>query len=102
MAAFHERALEIAAALPSRGIDVFPEPPHTNAFRIFAPVAEAVAMQRLMAFMEDEKTALTPPWMPSEVPGWSWTELTVGQSTLEWDVDEAADVLARVLLDRDA
>lgn len=101
MAARHEHALALAAALVVRGIEVFPNPPHTNAFRILVPVDCTIVMDRVLAFMESERTALTPPWGDSEVPGWSWTEFTVGPATLEWEVDKAADLLARVLLGRD-
>ena len=100
MAARYHRARELVAAFVVRGITVFPDPPHTNAFRISAPVPDDVVMTRLRAFMEAEKTALSPPWSNSEIPGWSWTEFTVGPSTLEWDVDEAADLLADVVLGR--
>jgi hypothetical protein len=31
------------------------------------------------------------------VPGWSWTEFTVAHSTLDWPVDEAAELLAGVV-----
>ena len=49
--------------------------------------------------MERERLAVTPPWGDSEdVPGWSWTEFTVGPATMEWSPDDAVDVLARVLL----
>ena len=34
MADYHERAVELARPLQDRGIGVFPDPPHTNAFRI--------------------------------------------------------------------
>jgi threonine aldolase len=95
--AHHARALELAAALPSRGIRVFPEPPHTNAFRLFAPVRHAELNERLVTFMEREHTVLTPLWQPADVPGWSWTEFTVGRSTLDWPVDEAVDLLAGVV-----
>jgi threonine aldolase len=94
---YRARALEIAAALPGHGIRVFPEPPHTNAFRLFAPVTEAEVNERILAFMQRERTALTPPWLAADVPGWSWTEFTVGPSTMEWPLDEAVEVLGRVV-----
>jgi threonine aldolase len=95
--AYHARALELAAALPSRGIRVFPEPPHTNAFRLFAPVPHTELNERIIDFMERERTALTSLWQAADVPGWSWTEFTVVHSTLDWPVDEAAELLAGVV-----
>jgi hypothetical protein len=50
-----------------------------------------------VAFMEDERTTLTPPWEAADVPGWSWTEFTVGAATLNWSVCEAVDALCRVV-----
>jgi hypothetical protein len=47
--------------------------------------------------MEAESTTLTPPWQAADVPGWSWTEFTVGPATLNWSVPEAVDVLCRVV-----
>jgi hypothetical protein len=42
---------------------------------------------------------LSPPWTAADVPGWSWTELVVGPSTMEWEVDEVVDTLVRAYLD---
>jgi hypothetical protein len=54
---------------------------------------------RVVTVMERERLAVTPPWGDSEdVPGWSWTEFTVGPATMDWSPGDAVDVLARVLL----
>jgi len=43
------------------------------------------------------RCAVTSPWRDSEdVPGWSWTEFTVGPATLRWSPDGAGDVFARL------
>jgi threonine aldolase len=94
---YHALALALAAELPRRGIRVFPEPPHTNAFRLFAPFPQLEINERIVSFMEREGTTLTPPWEAADVPGWSWTEFTVGRSALEWPVVEAAELLSRVV-----
>ena len=49
--------------------------------------------------MEREHVRLSPPWVASDVPGWSWTELTVGPATTQWDVDEAVETFVRVFAD---
>jgi len=54
-------------------------------------------LERLCAFMERERIAVSPPWQPADVPGWSWSELTVGPATLEWSVDEAVELLLRAV-----
>lgn len=100
MAAFRQRAVELAAALQDVGYRVFPDPPHTNSFRLYAPrptdELEAVTVQR----MEATRESICPSWRPADVPGWSWTELVVTSHTLEWSVSEAAQSLAELLRDR--
>ncbi len=98
MPEYHDRAIELAKLLQDRGIRVFPEPPHTNAFRIHVPRPAAEVDERVVALMETERIALTPPFIDADVPGWAWTELTVGAGTMEWDPEKAADRLAHTLL----
>jgi threonine aldolase len=99
MGEYHLRAVEIAELLAAKGIRTFPERPQCNAFRIFVESPGEVVAERVVAVMEQERLAVTPPWGDSEdVPGWSWTEFTVGPATMEWSAAEAVDVLVRVLL----
>lgn len=99
MAAFRGRAVELAAALQEVGYRVFPDPPHTNSFRLYAPrpvdELEAATVQR----MEATRESICPSWRPADVPGWSWTELVVTSHTLDWSVSEAAQSLAELLRD---
>jgi threonine aldolase len=88
MTAYCERAHLLAAAFKSGGATVSPDPPHCNAFRLYLPVASEDAMARVIAVMEADQIALTPPWEPADAPGWSWTEFVVGAATMEWSVDE--------------
>ncbi|MGI8692603.1 MAG: threonine aldolase family protein, partial [Geodermatophilaceae bacterium] len=92
MAEYHERAVELATALTGAGLTVFPDPPHANAFRLHIEQSHTTLMERLCEFMERERIAVSPPWQPADVPGWSWTEFTVGPATLEWLVDEAVEL----------
>ena len=98
MAEYHERAVLLAQRLEARGIRVTPQPPHTTAFRIHVEREVADLDERRVVAMEREQVRLSPPWAASTTPGWSWTELTVGPATMAWDVDEAADALARAYL----
>jgi threonine aldolase len=99
MAEYHQRAVEISELLAARGIRTFPRQPHCNAFRIFVEAPGDVVTERVVAVMERERLAVTPPWGDSEdVPGWSWTEFTVGPATMDWSAHGAVEVLARVLL----
>lgn len=98
MPGYVERARVLAEALAQAGFRVSPAPPHTNAFRLYAPVDVDAAMARLVDFVEAERTALTSPWSAAEVPGWSWTEFTVGAATMAWEPVEVTAVLTRVIL----
>ena len=97
MAEYHARAVEMAELLAAKGIRTFPARPHCNAFRIFVESPGDVITERVVTVMEREHLAVTPRWGDSEdVPGWSWTEFTVGSATMEWSADDAVDLLARV------
>jgi threonine aldolase len=98
MGEYHERAVKLAAALRQAGFAVVPDPPHAVAFRLMAPGTAEDLYERVVAHMEHERVALTPPWSPAEVPGWGWTEITVDAATMDWSVEEATSTLARVLL----
>lgn len=99
MAEFHHRATELASRLEERGIRVHPSPPHTNAFRILVEQDPDVLGERMVAVMEQEHLAVTALWNRADVPGWAWTEFTVGSATMEWDVDEAVERVAGIVLD---
>ena len=98
MGEYHARAKQLAAGLRDSGFATTPEVPHVNAFRLLAPVPVEEAMTRILAVLEGERLQLTPPWSPADVPGWSWTELTVGPDTMTWQVPEAVDRLRATLL----
>ena len=59
MAEFHERAGELAKALSAAGFRVLPDPPHTNAFRLFAE-ADAVRLDTAsVEHMERTRESIT-------------------------------------------
>lgn len=100
MADYHQRALDLAVRLQDTAIRPFPSMPHTNAFRLYVEAAPEDLNERIVAAMEraHHPVVLTNGWTLADVPGWSWTELTVGAPTLDWEVDEAVHELVRVLL----
>lgn len=97
MGAFRQRAVELAAALQEVGYRVFPDPPHTNSFRLYAPRPADELEEATVRRMEATGESLCPSWRPADVPGWSWTELVVTSHTLEWSVREAAHSLGQLL-----
>lgn len=98
MAEYHDLAVRLAQRLVAHGIRVTPDPPHGIAFRIHVEREVGDLDERRVLAMEREHVRLSPPWVASDTPGWSWTELTVGPATAQWDLDEAVDTLARVYL----
>jgi len=99
MAEYHQLALEMAELLAAKGFRILPGPPHCNAFRHFVEAPGDVVTERVVTAMEHERLAVTPPWRDSQdVPGWSWTEFTVGPATMESSSERAVHVLAAVLL----
>jgi hypothetical protein len=97
MGEYHRRAVELAQALTEAGFAVVPDPPRSVAFRLLTPGSAPVLHERVVEHLEQDRVALTPPWEPADVPGWAWTEITVGSATMQWSVDEAVESLTRVL-----
>jgi threonine aldolase len=97
MGAFHERAVELAAALQERGLAIHPTPPQTTAFQVHVAMAADDINERIVTVLEEDHVALVQPMSPGRFPGTAWTEFTVGAGTLDWTVEEAADALAALV-----
>jgi threonine aldolase len=93
----HQRAVEVAMSLQSEGFRVFPEPPQSNSFRVYAPRAAEAIERAAVERMERSREALCGPWSPADVPGWSWIELVMTPNTLDWQVDEIAKAFGELL-----
>ncbi len=95
MPAYAERARELAAGLAALdGVRVNPDPPHTNAFQLYVDVAHGDLAEAGLRIAEETRTALVLGWDAADVPGWAFTEITVGDATLAWSLDEQLTVLA--------
>jgi len=94
----YQRAVEVAMALQSEGFRVFPEPPHTNSFRVYAPRPAESIEQAAVERMERTREALCGAWQPADVPGWSWVELVMTPATLDWQVGEIAKAFRELLV----
>lgn len=95
MAAYVDRARELAVGLDALdGVRVLPQPPHTNAFRIFVDLPADRLEEATVGMMETDRVALAFWWRQAEVPGWAMTELNVGDATLDWDVKEQLAALS--------
>jgi len=100
MPAYVDRACELAEALDRLdGVRVLPQPPHSNAFRLFVDVAHSQLEEAAVRMMETKQLAPASWWRAAEVPGWAMTEITVGDATLDWNVDEQVAVMAALFAD---
>jgi len=96
MAEYRDRAVEIAALLHERGLRVTPDPPHTREFAVFAQAGHEALRERSLQLLEREHVIATRSWASADVPGWSWTEVSVGSATMQWSAQEVADAIAEV------
>jgi threonine aldolase len=98
--AYVAHARQLAAALAvARTARVFPEPPHVNGFHIYLEAPADKLIAAAMDIAEERRVWTTRWWTPTDVPGWSSTEIAVGEATMGWSPQEFADVIAE-LLDR--
>jgi threonine aldolase len=83
------KALSEAFAASDLGFRVYPEPPHTHEFQVWAPypadVLELAGLQQAL----DGRMALFGRWRDvGRPPGMALTEVTIAASGLEWSLDE--------------
>ncbi|MFC6707570.1 threonine aldolase family protein [Flexivirga alba] len=97
MAEYHDRAVEIAALLDERGVRVIPDPPHTRDFVIYAAGDPETLNENVIGVLERDRVLTVRGWMSADVPGWSWTEISVGSATMQWTAREVADVIGSVI-----
>jgi threonine aldolase len=94
MQSYVVRAHELAEGLDAFDhVRVLPQPPHTNAFRVFVDVPHDRLDEATVRTMETDKVALAGTWRPADVPGWAMSEITVGDATLDWAADEQLTAL---------
>jgi threonine aldolase len=93
MAEYHDVAVDLAKRLTAAGLRVEPDPPHTNAFRVYVELPADEVNVRLLDDLETTREMVLPWFESADVPGWSWTEFWVGAATCDTG---AADVAARI------
>ena len=95
---------ELSAALTNAWRDgkEIPEPVQATAFRVFAPLPPGELLARAVRLAREDSLGVPAQWRAAEVPGWSFTEVTVTPAMVEtWGAPDrpggAADALARLL-----
>jgi threonine aldolase len=86
-------AKTVAAALADAakqvpGVQVFPEPPHTHQFQLWAPFDPRDLRSAGVEQIEATGTGLVGGWMPGALPGHAFTEITVAADASAWSADE--------------
>lgn len=98
MGLYHRHARAIADALATvPRLRVSPGTPQCNSFQILWDAPSAGLEQALTGLARDEGIWAGVRVGGTTVPGWSFTELAVGEATLAWTPAEVAKLCARVL-----
>jgi len=98
MKSYRDQALAIADAL--RDLDrvrVVPDPPHTSMFHLHLNVPEGDLKANMLRVAEEEGIWTWKSSFPGTHPDWQIVELSVGDSTLEFEPDEVRDLIARLV-----
>jgi threonine aldolase len=98
MKSYRDQALAIADAL--RDLDrvrVVPDPPHTSMFHLHLNVPEGDLKANMLRVAEEEGIWTWKSSFPGTHPDWQIVELTVGDSTLEFEPGEVRDLIARLV-----
>lgn len=100
MSAYHEKAVEIAAALDAMGaVEITPNPPHTNMMHILLRADQARLPDAALSLSEETGIWIGHRFPSTSIPAYQRWEFTVGDATLEFPTDEIAGLVER-LLDR--
>jgi threonine aldolase len=98
MKSYRDQALAIADAL--RDLDrvrVVPDPPHTSMFHLHLNVPEGDLKASMLRVAEEEGIWTWKSSFPGTHPDWQIVELTVGDSTLEFEPGEVRELIARLV-----
>ena len=94
------QAKAIAAALAEiEGVAVRPDPPHTQEFQIHAAAPAAMLNEAVLELAERTGTLLFGAFEDGTVPGWSMTEVNVGEPAMGWSAEEVRHAVSGLLAD---
>ncbi|NTU64275.1 MAG: hypothetical protein HGB05_12960 [Chloroflexi bacterium] len=98
MGQYHAKAIEFAevlSALP--GIEVMPNPPHTNMMHVFIHGEADRLEQAALNIAREQKVWLINGFMPGQIPAYQKFELTVGDGALEFSREEVKELFERLI-----
>jgi hypothetical protein len=98
MGQYHAKAIEIAAALAALPeIEVMPNPPQTNMMHVFVRGTADRLEQATLEIAQEQKIWLVNGWLPSQIPAYQKSELSVGDASLEFTADEVTTLFKTLL-----
>jgi threonine aldolase len=98
-AGYHERALRVAAVLSAvPGIDVAPNPPHAHMMHVYLRGGPDKLLAESMRIARSERVALFQALQPTDVPGISKFELSLGDAVEALTDDEIGTYFRRVMV----
>jgi threonine aldolase len=98
MDACYARALSLAQALSQvPGLEINPTTPHTNLMHLYFEAPAEAVLERRDAIAERDSVWLIGGARPAEVPGWSVTELYVGDTLVGLGDDEVVPRMRELL-----
>ena len=100
MKTYRDHALAIADAL--RDLDrvrVVPDPPHTSMFHLHLNVPSELLKANALQIAEEEGIWTWKATFTGTHPDWQIVELTVGDSTLDFEPGEVRDLIIRLIAD---
>jgi threonine aldolase len=98
MKTYRDHALALADALrPLERVRIVPDPPDTSMFHLHLNVPESDLKANMLRVAEEEGIWTWRGTFPSTHPDWQIVELTVGDATLDFEPDEFAGVVARLV-----
>jgi threonine aldolase len=95
MAAYHDHAVAIAAALSGLpGVEVLPDPPHTPMMHLLVRATASQLGAAVVALAEQRQVWTFSRWFASDSPATQRVELAVGDATMGFTPTEVRDVMA--------
>ena len=97
-ASYHERAVEIAAAIAQvDGVILKPNPPQTHMAHVYLRGDLEALLEASAELAREQRVALFTTLRPAPVPGYAMFEMTIGDGATAFTTDEIAGYFARVM-----
>lgn len=98
MKAYCDKAREIAAALSQiEDIEIKPNPPHCNMMHVYFRRDPEQLWNTVLDIAEETQTLLMTSCTHSQIPAYSWFELTVGDAALDLSTGEIATLFTDLM-----